>query len=47
VSALSEDFTIEDVGMFVAGVVIPGAGVETRIGGGALSPSGGSEEGTT
>ena len=51
---LLEDFTLEDIGMFVegvvtrgAGVVIRGAGVETGIGVGGLSPSCGSEEGTT
>lgn len=58
---LLEDFTIEDIGMFVEGVVMRGAGVvirgagvvirgaevETGIGVGGLSPSCGSEEGTT
>jgi len=47
VAGLLEDLIIEDIGMFVEGVVIQGAGVETGIGVGGLSPSCGSEEGTT
>jgi len=47
VGGLLEDFTIEDIGMFVEGVIIQGAGVETGIEVGGLSPSCGSEEGTT